>query len=853
MRINPALTDLRLRDVLDAIVKTADQPIKYSILDYAVVFSLRGAEPVPLEIQTFRLGREGLIHLANGSANTNGLARPDVSPGSQPQGESENSMKDNETLIRRFLTGLGIDFNTKDRTNTGKMFVFDDRTRTLIVRSTAHDLDKINAAIQALDGNSSTEAKSATGAETGPIDALPKPTDGLATSPPPSFFASTNDRLLLENSREASLRSYLAQTGGRQNIVSKLSRIKIDSIKYERLPLSAVIKNLSELARSGDPDHAGIVFLLDRTPGSPSQNRPPGLGDVRININPAISDLWLGDALDAVIKTADQPIKYAILEGAVVFSFKSLEPPPLEIRTFRMDPDTFRQRLESSAGLSSGNVLGGKEGEIGSTTNAAASKIGMLVRHFLAVAGADFSTNNPANAGKTFIFNERKGTLIVRSTPQDLDMIEAVIQTWSSNVAPQVQSGAASNSRTDELKPGAFNAPAEPPLSSLEFRTFHFDVERIAAGLNLTNRMEDAYRYSKAVQEVSERAGVEFPRGNSNHTRVWVAHDLRRELTVCATPAELDRISAVLDQLQPRPQFNIRMKFVEINEAVSRTAGVDWLPGHSRMLPIHNQSEKLLEMPVDPPGGNHPVAAPKLMVTNSLAESFAGVLTAEQSRAATKVLEQHDGIDILSAPGITTEAGREAQVSVTSPTTVVTGVSSTPIGDSKVKIDYRTQPIRCGFMLDVVPEVSADGNSLDLKLTVSKSEFLGYGAPRGGLENWPGQIASPMAVKPLPHFRLQQLVTRKTVEDGQTIVLTGFTSEEVVVARDRVPVLGDLPLLGRLFRRSYAGKTRKNLIVFVTPTLIYPDGTRYNSDLQLSRLHHGDVSSALSPLPAGGR
>jgi type II secretory pathway component GspD/PulD (secretin) len=94
------------------------------------------------------------------------------------------------------------------------------------------------------------------------------------------------------------------------------------------------------------------------------------------------------------------------------------------------------------------------------------------------------------------------------------------------------------------------------------------------------------------------------------------------------------------------------------------------------------------------------------------------------------------------------------------------------------------------------------------------------------------------------------LVTQQTVNDGQTIVLTGFTSEEVIVARDKVPVLGDVPLLGRLFRHSSSVKTRKNLFVLVTPTLIYPDGARYNSDLQLSRLNHGEVSSAPSEFSA---
>ncbi len=55
IKINPPLTDIRLADVLDAIVKVADRPIKYSIEDYAIVFSLKARETTPLYIRTFKV------------------------------------------------------------------------------------------------------------------------------------------------------------------------------------------------------------------------------------------------------------------------------------------------------------------------------------------------------------------------------------------------------------------------------------------------------------------------------------------------------------------------------------------------------------------------------------------------------------------------------------------------------------------------------------------------------------------------------------------------------------------------------------------------------------------------------
>ena len=83
---------------------------------------------------------------------------------------------------------------------------------------------------------------------------------------------------------------------------------------------------------------------------------------------------------------------------------------------------------------------------------------------------------------------------------------------------------------------------------------------------------------------------------------------------------------------------------------------------------------------------------------------------------------------------------------------------------------------------------------------------------------------------PLPHFRVRQVVTSAVVWDAQTIVLGGLITDSVTKTKDKVPMLGDLPLVGRLFRSESSSKTKKNLLIFVTPTIINPDGTRYHSD-----------------------
>jgi general secretion pathway protein D len=72
--------------------------------------------------------------------------------------------------------------------------------------------------------------------------------------------------------------------------------------------------------------------------------------------------------------------------------------------------------------------------------------------------------------------------------------------------------------------------------------------------------------------------------------------------------------------------------------------------------------------------------------------------------------------------------------------------------------------------------------------------------------------------------------TSVQVWDGQTVVLGGLASETVSTLKDKVPVLGDLPLLGKLFRSESKTTKKKKLLVFITPTLIDPAGNRIHSE-----------------------
>jgi general secretion pathway protein D len=85
----------------------------------------------------------------------------------------------------------------------------------------------------------------------------------------------------------------------------------------------------------------------------------------------------------------------------------------------------------------------------------------------------------------------------------------------------------------------------------------------------------------------------------------------------------------------------------------------------------------------------------------------------------------------------------------------------------------------------------------------------------------------------LPHFTVRQVISSVNVWDGQTVVLGGLLSENVQTIKDQIPMLGDIPLLGRLFRSESKTTAKANLLIFVTPLLIDPAGNRLHAEEEM--------------------
>ena len=144
-----------------------------------------------------------------------------------------------------------------------------------------------------------------------------------------------------------------------------------------------------------------------------------------------------------------------------------------------------------------------------------------------------------------------------------------------------------------------------------------------------------------------------------------------------------------------------------------------------------------------------------------------------------------------------------------------------------------TAQVTVGPILDVIPYVLSDGYTIQLALFPQITEFLGYDDPGPFLSQTQiavgNNVGTPLtSFLPLPRIRTRSVTTSVNVWDGRTVMLGGLITESVTKIKDKVPLLGDFPLLGRLFRSESMVTEKKNLVIFVTASLIDPAGRHVN-------------------------
>ena len=209
--------------------------------------------------------------------------------------------------------------------------------------------------------------------------------------------------------------------------MNKLQDMRFDRVAYDGRPLSEVIRNLSAEVKARDPDGLGINFTINSVSSAladatlTSTNEAVDINSVVIKINPALRDVRLVDALDAIVAVADHPIKYSIRDGGIVFSAKGNESEPLVSRRFKVDATILIQGLVAVSGDDVTSALHQNSVDAKSRTNSMA-RVQSSVMDFFRGLGVNL------DPPKSIYFNDTQGTLWVRATAEDLGIIENAIQ-----------------------------------------------------------------------------------------------------------------------------------------------------------------------------------------------------------------------------------------------------------------------------------------------------------------------------------------------------------------------------------------------------------------------------------------
>jgi general secretion pathway protein D len=286
-------------------------------------------------------------------------------------------------------------------------------------------------------------------------------------------------------------------------------------------------------------------------------------------------------------------------------------------------------------------------------------------------------------------------------------------------------------------------------------------------------------------------------------------------LIITAPPKVMRSLMSVIDKLDiRRPQVLIEAILVEISTLKAAELGVNWAIGDTSSegtVPIGSFNQSVggasigsIAAIVQDPDSLATAGLPTGLTLGAGKFPDSGVNFALLLRA----LRGDSSTNILQTPSVTTLDNEEAEIKVAQEVPFLTGsYSNTGAGgtggnNGAVNPFQTIQREEVGEILKITPQIN-EGNSVTLKVEQESS-----GIAQG----------SQGAVDLITNKRT--ISTKVMVEDGGIIVLGGLISDSARESESRVPILGAIPIIGELFKTRSGNKDKRNLMVFIRPTIL---------------------------------
>ncbi len=350
-------------------------------------------------------------------------------------------------------------------------------------------------------------------------------------------------------------------------------------------------------------------------------------------------------------------------------------------------------------------------------------------------------------------------------------------------------------------------------------------------------------------------------------------------LVVRDTSTSLDQMQLIIDKLDvPPKQVHVAVKLVELSDSDSEAIGVDWgnglqlqvnpISGFSTAFPFdvsNGLSNSLLGKlavglaPTRVPAGNTHVGSDIFGLGSSVNRGGDGLPTSVSplglgsvSTAGTNALLQlirtKTSGRVIQAPQIIALDNEEATIQVGELVRYAeTFVANTEGGGNVSGFrEASGSPIKLGTQLLIIPHVTGPENNV-LMTVVPKVES--FSTSRSGLNGAPAgfQRFNGAGISlDLPQTAQRIVVTKMMLRNGETGVIGGLRAETDATSETKVPIFGEIPVLGRLFKHRGASSSSTNLLVFVTPTIVdFHESDTFKKELD--RLKQ-DFSRPFTPL-----
>lgn len=279
-------------------------------------------------------------------------------------------------------------------------------------------------------------------------------------------------------------------------------------------------------------------------------------------------------------------------------------------------------------------------------------------------------------------------------------------------------------------------------------------------------------------------------------------------LIVTAPPALMRQLKAVIARLDiRRAQVLVEAAILEVTGNNARDLGIEWRTSPmSKIFGAATYSENTISNAANDLAGSLINSYNTSSPSNGLSVGF---IRHGNLRSILRVLDQNSNVNIISTPSIVAMDNQPAGIQVATDTPILTGTFITDNSNQNNSVSYK----KIGLQLVITPLITK-GNSIRLQIYQVVNNIDGTVSVGSNFNN--------------PIVANRSIQTSVVVNDSDVLVLGGLINSQYSISNNKIPILGDIPVIGNLFKRHTSGLIKRNLMIFIRPVIIREQQDSFN-------------------------